>query len=147
MIKFFALILNKFFCDFSLEKQTIFTVVKFSPILSENYLANRTHLQEIQEQLRTQAKNDLSDVLSVSLTRLLKEHVAVWSSIWESGFYISRSLAPSVINGDVINRTMYYVLCSTPAPLYEINIDERKKEELQQNVFQIDQCYESHSTL
>ncbi len=51
------------------------------------------------------------------------------------------------MNGDVINRTIYYVLCSTPAPLYELNIDEIKRNEFNQTLFQINQCYESHSTL
>jgi len=89
----------------------------------------------------------MSAALSISTTRLLKEHIDTWSLIWQSGFTISRSLAPSAINGDVLNRTIYYVLCSTPSPIYEFKIDEAKRNELNQSLFQIDQCYESHSTL
>ncbi|CAF4389031.1 unnamed protein product, partial [Adineta steineri] len=51
------------------------------------------------------------------------------------------------MNGDIINRTIYYVICSTPSPIYELNINETKRNELNQSLFQIDQCYESHSTL
>ncbi|CAF1271618.1 unnamed protein product [Rotaria sp. Silwood1] len=129
------------------EKQIILTVVKFSSVISENSLLNKTYSQEIQEQLQKQAKYDMSDALSISSIRLLKEHIDTWSLIWQSGFTMSRSLAPSTMNGDVINRTIYYILCSTPAPLYELNINETKRNELNQSLFQIDQCYESHSTL
>lgn len=121
--------------------------MKFSPILSENSLSNQTYIKQWQDKLKQQAKTDMSDALSISTTRLLKEHIDTWSLIWESGFTISRSLAPSAMNGDVINRTIYYVLCSTPSPIYDSNIEENKRKELNQSLFQIDQCYESHSTL
>ncbi|CAF1169033.1 unnamed protein product [Rotaria sordida] len=131
----------------SQEKQIIFTVVKFSSILSENSLLNKTYIEQLQEQLQQQAKNDMLDALSISSIRLLQEHINTWSLIWQSGFSISRSLAPSTMNGDIINRTVYYILCSTSAPLYELNIDETKRNEFNQSLFQVDQCYESHSTL
>ncbi len=132
---------------FSQEKQTIFTVVKYSPLLSENSLSNQTFFQQWKDKLRKQAKDDMSDALSTSSIRLLKEHIDTWSLIWQSGFTISRSLAPSAMNGEIINRTIYYVLCSTPSPIYDLNIEESKRNELNQSLFQIDQCYESHSTL
>jgi len=89
----------------------------------------------------------MSDALLISTKRLLKEHIDTWSLIWQSGFTISRSLAPSAMNGDIINRTIYYVLCSTSSPIYDLNIEETKRNELNQSLYQIDQCYESHSTL
>jgi hypothetical protein len=97
--------------------------------------------------LQKQAKDDLNEVLSIPPKKLLKEHTDAWSSIWESGFSISRSLAPSAMNGDVINRTIYYVLCSTPSPLYTLKTNDTERTELQRSLFQIDKCYESHSTL
>lgn len=51
------------------------------------------------------------------------------------------------MNGDTVNRTIYYVLSSTPSSLYDIKLDETKRKEFNQSLFQIDQCYESHSTL
>jgi len=132
--------------NFSKEKQTILTVVKFA-VLSKSSLLNETYFKQSQDILQKQAKDDMSAALSISTTRLLKEHIDTWSLIWQSGFTISRSLAPSTINGDVLNRTIYYVLCSTPSPIYEFKIDEAKRNELNQSLFQIDQCYESHSTL
>lgn len=121
--------------------------MKFSPVLSDTSLSNTTFFQQWKEKLQKQARDDMSDALLTSSTRLLKEHVDTWSTIWQSGFAISRSLAPSAMNGDVINRTMYYVLCSTPSPIYDLNIEESKRNEFNQSLFQIDQCYESHSTL
>jgi len=143
----FIFFVNKFLSYFSQEKQIILTVIKFSPFLSENSLSNKTFFKQWQDKLQQQAKDDMSDALSISSIRLLKEHIDTWSLIWESGFTISRSLAPSAMNGDIINRTLYYVLCSTPSPIYDLNIEEKKRNELNQSLFQIDQCYESHSTL
>ncbi|CAF1281560.1 unnamed protein product [Adineta steineri] len=141
------IIINSHVNPGSQEKQTILTVVKFSSLLAKNSLSNETYFQQVQNKLQQQAKDDMSDALSASSLRLLKEHTDTWSSIWQSGFRISRSLAPSAMNGDIINRTIYYVICSTPSPIYELNINETKRNELNQSLFQIDQCYESHSTL
>lgn len=141
------IIYDEFYSFISQEKQTIYTVVKFSPSLSDNSLSNSSVFQQWKEKLQKQAKDDLADALSTSPTRLLREHIDTWSTIWQSGFSISRSLAPSAMNGDVINRTTYYVLCSTPSPIYDLNIEESKRNEFNQSLYQIDQCYESHSTL
>jgi len=131
----------------SQEKQTIYTIIRFSPLLLDNSLQNQSYSQEWTNKLQKQVKDEMSDALLFSSTRLLKEHIETWSSIWESGFSISRSLAPSAMNGDVINRTMYYILSSTPALMYDVNLDEEKRNEINQSLFQVDQCYESHSTL
>ncbi|CAF5062232.1 unnamed protein product, partial [Rotaria sp. Silwood1] len=130
----------------SQNKQIILTVIKYSPSIPDDLLRNQTYRKQWQKTLEKQAKDDLSEALSISFKELLKEHIDTWSSIWQSGFSISHSLAPSVMNGDVINRTIYYVLCSTPSPLYDLNLDETKKNELNQSLFQIDGCFESHST-
>ena len=132
---------------FSQDKQTILTITKFSPPLHDGTLVNITYAKQWQNTLQKQAKDELSDALSISSKRLLNEHIDTWSSIWESGFSISRSLAPSAMNGDIINRTIYYVLCSTPSPLYNLKIDETEKTDLNRTLFQVDLCYESHSTL
>ena len=129
------------------DRRTIYTITKFSPLLSDESLRNKTALNQWQMSLQTQAKDELTAVLAIPYTDLFKEHLSAWSSIWESGFSLSRSLAPSAINGDVINRTVYYILSSTPSPLYDLKIDEKQKNELTQSLFQIEQCYESHSTL
>lgn len=122
-------------------------MVKFSPLLSEESTSNKTYFDQWKEKLETQAKEDMAEAVKLSSARLFKEHIEVWASIWQSGFTISRSLAPSAMNGDMINRTMYYVLCATPAPLYDMKIDQEKRNEFNQSLYQIDQCYESHSTL
>jgi hypothetical protein len=131
----------------SQDKKIIYTVTKFSPPLLDDSLKNLTYFKQWQTILETQAKEDLLEALSIPSKKLLKEHINTWLSIWQSGFSLSRSLAPSVMNGDIINRTIYYVLCSTPSPLYDFKINETNNNELNKTLFQIDQCYESHSTL
>jgi hypothetical protein len=121
--------------------------VKYSPLLHRDSLANLTLIKYWQTTLQQQAKVDFSDALSISSKNLFQEHVDSWTSIWSSGFSISRSLAPSTMNGDVINRTIYYVLCSTVAFLYDKTLDEKKRQQFNDSLFHIDRCYESHSTL
>ncbi|CAF3440943.1 unnamed protein product [Rotaria socialis] len=129
------------------SKETILTVIKYSSLIHVDSLLNGTYVKDWESKLQKQAKDDLSKALAISFENLLKEHIDTWSSIWQSGFSISRSLAPSVMNGDVINRTIYYVLCSTPSPLYDLQVSDTQRMELNQTLFQIDRCYESHSTL
>lgn len=138
---------NRILFIYSQDRQIIYTVTKYSSPLSDESLRNKTYVKEWQTILQTQAQKDLTEALSLSSKKLLNEHIDTWSSIWESGFSISHSLAPTAMNGDVINRTLYYVLSSTPSPLYDIHLNETKKQEFNRSLFQIDQCYESHSTL
>ena len=60
-----------------------------------------------------------TDAVSEDPSRLLASHVDVWRRLWTSGFSISHSLADDVINGDVINATLYYVMSQARAPLHE----------------------------
>lgn len=46
-------------------------------------------------------------------------HSNIWENLWSTGFSISTSKASDVLNGDLINATMYYVLSSVRAPSYE----------------------------
>ena len=60
-----------------------------------------------------------TDAVSEDASRLLATHVDVWRRLWTSGFAISHSLADDVVNGDVINATLYYVMSQARAPLHE----------------------------
>lgn len=42
---------------------------------------------------------------------LLRYHTESWHNLWKSGFGISHSKAERSLNGDVINATIYYILC------------------------------------
>ena len=42
---------------------------------------------------------------------LLRYHTESWHELWKSGFGISESKAEGALNGDVINATIYYILC------------------------------------
>ena len=114
------------FVDFSRFQKMFFNIVKYS---------SKMNLAELEQQ----AKDELIDLIRSSSDSLFIEHRSIWSSLWQSYFSISRSYAPSAINGDVINRTIYYVVCSSPASFY--------KKKLNETLFRIDRCYESHSTL
>lgn len=107
-------------------EKTLFNIVKFSSEINSTELERR-------------AKDDLIEILRLSSNTLIEEHRTSWASIWRSFFSISRSYAPSTINGDAINRTIYFLLSSSPLSIRQSKTNE--------SLFHFDRCYESHSTL
>lgn len=45
----------------------------------------------------------------------------IWEKLWSTGFSISTSKASDVLNGDLINATMYNVLSSVRSPTHEMS--------------------------
>ncbi|KRY17496.1 Uncharacterized protein T12_4593 [Trichinella patagoniensis] len=68
---------------------------------------------------------------------IIEEHTQAWNQLWNSGLSISYSKAPNGLNGDMINGTMYYILCH-----YELQSDNSIEFSNRPS-----HCYSSHSTL
>ncbi|KRY28549.1 Uncharacterized protein T01_8951, partial [Trichinella spiralis] len=68
---------------------------------------------------------------------IIEEHTQAWNQLWNSGLSISYSKAPNGLNGDMINGTMYYILCH-----YELQSDNSMEFSNRPS-----HCYSSHSTL
>ncbi|XP_043242973.1 uncharacterized protein KIAA2013 homolog isoform X1 [Amphibalanus amphitrite] len=79
--------------------------------------------------LERAAVSAYTEAVSEDPSRLLSAHVEVWRRLWTSGFSISHSLADDVINGDVINATLYYVMSQARAPLHEKTTDVARLQE------------------
>ena len=136
--------------DFN-SKYNVITVVKYSNTLLSGKLEN---LERVLADLETNVLQELREATTIGFNKLRKEHIDAWNGIWRSGFEISNSLAKDALNGDQINATLYYVLSSSRAPLFELNsiplavtnstsqIDA--KAELK---FSMQRCYEGVSTL
>ncbi|OUC48409.1 hypothetical protein D917_06170, partial [Trichinella nativa] len=67
---------------------------------------------------------------------IIEEHTKAWNQLWNSGLSISYSKAPNGLNGDMINGTMYYILCH-----YELQSDNSMEFSNRPS-----HCYSSHST-
>ncbi|KRZ93673.1 Uncharacterized protein T08_11889 [Trichinella sp. T8] len=68
---------------------------------------------------------------------IIEEHTQAWNQLWNSGLSISYSKAPNGLNGDMINGTMYYILCH-----YVLQSDNSMEFSNRPS-----HCYSSHSTL
>ncbi|XP_059168450.1 uncharacterized protein KIAA2013 homolog isoform X2 [Physella acuta] len=119
----------------------IITSVHYSrPQTSEEafkYIADSIH----------QAKGELEIGLNMNEKQLKLEHTRVWDKLWFSGFSISHSLASGAVNGDRINKTIYYVLSNAPAPLHNVRSTQDDKLAIEKILYYPDRCYEGHSTL
>lgn len=67
--------------------------------------------------------------------------------LWESGFSLSYSKASGVLNGDKINRTIYYILSNVPAPMHDASTSKRERNAIEKVLYFPDRCYQGHSTL
>ncbi|RUS85512.1 hypothetical protein EGW08_006720, partial [Elysia chlorotica] len=92
-------------------------------------------------------RSELEKGLGINEKLLRQEHTHVWAKLWYSGFSISHSKASGAINGDRINRTLYYVLSNAPAPLHNVESTSQDKINIEKILYFPDNCYSGHSTL
>ncbi|XP_050528830.1 uncharacterized protein KIAA2013 homolog isoform X2 [Daktulosphaira vitifoliae] len=65
----------------------------------------------------------------------------IWEKLWNTGFSISTSKAVDVLNGDLINATMYYVLSSVRAPTYELATSPAIHSQVSSSLSYVEGCY------
>ena len=93
------------------------------------------------------AVSAIQEAGSVTSQTLLDNHMAVWQSLWTTGFTISLSLADNAVNGPRINATLYYVLSQAPTPLHSTQTTAAKVEELRSYLSYTEGCYSGVITL
>lgn len=77
-----------------------------------------------------------------------KIHVDIWEQLWSTGFSISISKANDVLNGDLINATMFNVLSSVRAPSYEVSSSPNVLAKVSSSLSFFEGCYGAyHDTL
>lgn len=125
----------------SIKKFHLLTAVHYTqPMLAED---GPKYLPDCVQQ----AKGELEKGLQINEKLLRQEHTHVWGKLWYSGFSISHSKASGAINGDRINRTLYYVLSNAPAPLHNVMSTAQDKANIEKILYFPDNCYSGHSTL
>ncbi len=86
-------------------------------------------------------------VNQLDIGTLNSEHRGIWEKLWKTGFGLSYSLAPDVLNADIINATRYAVLTNSAAPLHEEGRSPPDILRRQDSLTKTELCYNSHSTL
>ncbi|KAK7098672.1 hypothetical protein V1264_002919 [Littorina saxatilis] len=97
--------------------------------------------------LAAQVEQDMAKGLGYADKHLRQQHARVWGKLWESGFRISHSKASGVLNGDRINRTLYYVLSNVPAPMHDLSTSKKDRQAIEKVLYYPDRCYQGHYTL
>uniref|UniRef100_A0A5S6QW31 Uncharacterized protein n=1 Tax=Trichuris muris TaxID=70415 RepID=A0A5S6QW31_TRIMR len=82
----------------------------------------------------------LASAASIAEDHSYDQHLKAWQQLWISGFSISHSRAPTSINGDLINATIYYLLSSYPLVQGQQNYNAPLS-------VRPHHCYSSHTTL
>lgn len=128
-----------------------------------NYTGVFSHESEMQAaipDLKISLRETVKKLVDFSDTALQQYHEHAWEKIWSSGFSISHSHAPNVVNGYQINATLYYMLSQRPMLLP--NQSNQQSNSILENfsneltnletinrslIYRPDRCYNGHSTL
>ncbi|KRZ31208.1 Uncharacterized protein T4B_4542 [Trichinella pseudospiralis] len=115
---------------------------KVEQLLIPSFIARYTVSEDMdKDQLKSDAINTALKafyaVTALDDYSIIEEHTQAWNQLWNSGLSISYSKAPNGLNGDMINGTMYYILCH-----YELQSDNSVEFSSRPS-----HCYSSHSTL
>lgn len=97
--------------------------------------------------LAGQVEQDMVKALGFVDKHLHQQHTKVWGKLWQSGFGISHSKAQGALNGDKVNRTIYYVLCNVPAPMHDLSTSKKDRLAIEKVLYYPDRCYQGHYTL
>jgi hypothetical protein len=121
----------------------VITVVKYSTAFLNGKIDS---LEPVLADLEQKTRNELLNMISISIDNLKQEHTTAWNQIWNTGFGISNSLAVDAINGDQLNATIYNVLSNSRAPSVELT-NQHDTVNNTVNEIKMENCYQSFSTL
>lgn len=77
-----------------------------------------------------------------------KTHTDIWEKLWSTGFSISTSKANDVLNGDLINATIFNVLSSVRSPSFEMSSSLNVLAKVTSSLSYVEGCYgANHDTL
>ncbi|XP_067826262.1 uncharacterized protein KIAA2013 homolog [Heptranchias perlo] len=110
-------------------------------------LMDLTKVEESFSKLRAVAKTEMSELLRIGADELYLEHQKVWGDLIISGVEmktITDSHTPSSVT---VNRTLFYVLSTSAAPLLDLQIGAEEREKLVANLNYADHCFSGHATM
>ena len=137
---------------------TVHTFINYTDVFK-----HESEMQAAIPELKVSLRETVKKLIDFSDTALQQYHEHAWEKIWSSGFSISHSHAPNVINGYQINATLYYML-SQRSMLLPNQSDQQSNSVLENFntelssfiemetinrslIYRPDRCYHGHSTL
>lgn len=124
---------------------------------------HESEMQAAIPDLKVSLRETVKKLIDFSDTALQQYHEHAWEKLWSSGFSISHSHAPNVINGYQINATLYYMLSQRSMLLPNQSNQQNgsvmeafgtelsgviEMESINRSlIYRPDRCYHGHSTL
>eukprot|EP00062_Callorhinchus_milii_P012785 gi/632960175/ref/XP_007896045.1/ PREDICTED: uncharacterized protein KIAA2013 homolog isoform X2 [Callorhinchus milii] len=106
-----------------------------------------TKLEDTFSKLREAAKTEMGEVLRMGAEELYQEHQQAWGDLIISGVEMRKITDSHTPSSVTVNRTLFYVLATSPAPLLDMRVGAEEREKLESNLNYADHCFSGHATM
>ncbi|XP_072888070.1 uncharacterized protein KIAA2013 homolog [Hemitrygon akajei] len=110
-------------------------------------LLDLTKVEESVSKLRRAAKTEMSELLRLGAEVLYQEHQKVWGDLINSGVEMKKITDSHTPSSVIVNRTLFYVLSTSPAPLLDLQSGAEERERLEASLNYADHCFSGHATM
>ncbi|XP_059808032.1 uncharacterized protein KIAA2013 homolog [Hypanus sabinus] len=110
-------------------------------------LVDLTKVEESFSKLRRAAKTEMSELLRLGAEVLYQEHQKVWGDLMNSGVEMKKITDSHTPSSVIVNRTLFYVLSTSPAPLLDLQSGAEERERLEASLNYADHCFSGHATM
>ncbi|XP_039612012.1 uncharacterized protein KIAA2013 homolog [Polypterus senegalus] len=118
-----------------------------SVVFTSEPIDSSAKVEEVFSRLRDSAKKEMAELLRMSMEDLYQEHQQAWNNLFLSGIEMRKITDFHTPSGVTVNKTLYYVLSSSPAPLLEKNLSPEDNERLESSLNYADHCFSGHATM
>jgi len=127
----------------------LLTTINYSkPIAKEQYALQKDIVEKLAiDAMKKVMEEHSAEEAGDALYTFRKQHTKVWNTLWQTGFYISKSKAENALNGEKINSTIYSVLSHSRAYEFEESITPARKNQIATDLTYAEGCYDSYHTL
>ncbi|XP_062889068.1 uncharacterized protein KIAA2013 homolog [Mobula hypostoma] len=110
-------------------------------------LLDLTKVEESFSKLRKAAKAEMSELLRLGAEALYQDHQKVWGDLINSGVEMKKITDSHTPSSVIVNRTLFYVLSTSPAPLLDLQSGAEEREKLEASLNYADHCFSGHATM
>uniref|UniRef100_A0A3P9I434 Si:dkeyp-104h9.5 n=1 Tax=Oryzias latipes TaxID=8090 RepID=A0A3P9I434_ORYLA len=104
-------------------------------------------LEQTFSALRDGAKQELGDLLRGSMEDLVLDHQQAWADLFISGVEMRKITDSHTPSSHTVNTTLYYILCSSWAPLLDQQLNKDEHARLESSLNYADHCFSGHATM
>ncbi|RVE71190.1 hypothetical protein OJAV_G00072620 [Oryzias javanicus] len=104
-------------------------------------------LEQTFSSLRDGAKQELGELLRTSVEELVRDHQQAWADLFISGVEMRKITDSHTPSGHTVNTTLYYILCSSWAPLLDRPLSTEERGRLESSLNYADHCFSGHATM